>query len=378
MVRHIDQHEGGVKVYTKKLLPKLFQIGSKHDFVLIYRSAEHLGNYRKWPNVRETVCKMPGNLLWDQIGVSRIAHREKVDLIFNPKFTIPFFGRSKKVFVLHGSEWFVIPEAFQWLDRMYFRNFVPLYCRQADAFVSVASAVGKDAVKHAGISPSKIKPVHNGFDHSDFRVINDESVLAGVRAKYELPEKFIMWVGQMYPPKNLGRLFEAFAKIRDDVPHDLVLAGQEAWRAEHEIELIKQLGIEDRVKFTGWVSHEHLPAIYNLADMFVLPSLYEGFGIPLIEAMACACPVLTSQTGSPPEVTDGAAVLVDPQDIDSIASGMRRVLTDRDLMTEMSQKGLRRAQDFSWDKCAQQVLELLEDVGAGRPVSGSLANMGNS
>jgi len=378
MLRHIDQHEGGVKVYTQALLPRLFRFGARHEFVVIYRDSKHIGTYGEWSNVKEVATSIPTSLLWDQVAVPRIARREKVDVIFNPKFTVPLFSRSKTVFVLHGSEWFVIPEAFEWLDRLYFSKSIPMYCRSSDAFVSVSATVGRDAVKHAGADPAKIVPVHNGFDHDIFNVIEDEALLQEIHAKYELPARYILWVGQMYPPKNLGRLFEAFARIKDDIPHDLVLGGQEAWRAKPELELIGRLGIRDRVRFTGWVSREHLPALYNLADLFVLPSLYEGFGIPLIEAMACGCPVLTSKTGSPPEVTEGAATLVDPRDVGDIAEGIRRVLSDPSFSRGLVDKGLRRAQDFSWDRCTKQVLELLENVANGRQLTGSLATLGDA
>jgi glycosyltransferase involved in cell wall biosynthesis len=153
------------------------------------------------------------------------------------------------------------------------------------------------------------------------------------------------------------------AKVKDEIPQKLVIAGEERWRAKEDLELIERLGIKDWIHFTGWVSHDDLPAFYNLADLFVLPSLYEGFGIPLLEAMACGCPVLTSTTGSPPEVVEDAGYLVNPIKVDDIAAGICEVLSNSELRSAMVVKGLERVKDFSWEKCARETLRVLEGVG---------------
>jgi glycosyltransferase involved in cell wall biosynthesis len=378
MLRHYDQHKGGVKVYTHTIVPRLLRLGHDHEFVLLYKNRKHLGTFGELPNVKEIVCPLPGKFLWDQLGVPWIAQKEKVDLIFNAKFAIPFFSQAKKVFVLHGSEWFVVPETFFWPDRLYARKMMPVYCRRSDAFIAVSSVVGTDAAKYAGVDPQKIFTVHNGFDPGAFRVIKEEAICKNVRDRYGLPNRSILWVGQIHPLKNLQRLIRAFARIKDQVRHDLVICGERTPRGNHELDEIDQLGIRDRVRFPGWVSHDDLPILYNLADLFVLPSLYEGFGIPLIEAMACGCPVVTAKTASPPEVTNGAAMLVDPNDVDDIASGMLRVLSNPSLQTEMIEKGLRRAQEFSWDKSAASVLHVLETVAASQPATSVGRLMDNS
>ena len=151
--------------------------------------------------------------------------------------------------------------------------------------------------------------------------------------------------------------------MKDEIPQKLVIAGEERWRAKEDLELIERLDIKDWIHFTGWISHDDLPAFYNLADLFVLPSLYEGFGIPLLEAMACGCPVLTSTTGSPPEVVEDAGYLVNPIKVDDIAAGICEVLSNSELRSAMVVKGLERVKDFSWEKCARETLRVLEGVG---------------
>lgn len=364
MLRHYEQQEGGVKVYTKKLLPLLFSLGSRHQYVLMYQNPKLLGTYAHYPNVEEVAVGMPGTVPWDQIAVPWMARKRQIDLIFNPKFTIPFFSKAKKMFVLHGSEWFVIPEHFKKHDQWYFNAFVPWYCRRADAFIAVSNAVKNDAVRHTGVNPDKVYPIHNGFDPVLFQPVRDRDRLLAVREKYNLPERFILWCGQIESRKNVARLLRAFALIKDEVPHHLVLAGQQRWSTRAELQTMNELNLGDRILFPGWIQHGDLPAVYSLAQLFAFPSLYEGFGIPLIEAMACGCPIVTADTCAPPEVLAGAGCLVDPLSVEGIAAGMRKVLLDAPLREAMIEKGLERAKAFGWDKCARQVLAVFDALNA--------------
>jgi glycosyltransferase involved in cell wall biosynthesis len=362
MLRHYEQQEGGVKVYTKRLLPLLFSYGSRHHFVLIYQNSKLLGTYAQYKNVEEVAVGLPGTVTWDQLAVPWVARQKRLDLIFNPKFTIPFFTKAKTMFVLHGSEWFVIPEHFLKHDQWYFNLFVPLYCRHSDAFAAVSNAVKADVVKHTGVDARKVFPIHNGFDPDIFQPVRDPVRLSAVREKYKLPERFILWCGQIESRKNIARLLRAFASIRNDVPHQLVLAGEQRWSTRAELQVMEDLQLQDRVYFPGWIQHGDLPAVYSLADLFAFPSLYEGFGIPLIEAMACGCPVVAADTCAAPEVLDGSGWLVDPLSVEDIAAGMKKVLFDPQLRAAMVAKGLERSKAFSWDQCAKQVLAVFDSL----------------
>ena len=373
MLRHYEQQEGGVKVYTKRLLPLLFSYGTQHQYVLIYQNSKLLGTYAQYPNVEEVAVGIPGTVPWDQIAVPWIAWKKRLDVILNPKFTIPFLAKAKKMFVLHGSEWFVIPEHFLRHDRWYFNTFVPLYCRHADAFIAVSNAVKADVVKHTGIDPRKVFPIHNGFDPGLFQPVRDPERLRAVREKYKLPQRFILWCGQIESRKNVARLLRAFALIKDELPHQLVLAGEQRWSTRTELQVMQELHLEDRVHFPGWIDHGDLPAVYSLAELFAFPSLYEGFGIPLIEAMACGCPIVTANTCAPPEVLDGAGCLVDPLDVEAIAAGMKRVLLDPELRAGMIARGIERSRAFSWEQCARQVLAVFDSLAPSGTRVNSLA-----
>lgn len=364
MLRHYEQLEGGVKHYTKSLLPMLFTLGPQHQYTLVYQNPKLIGTYAKFANVEELVVRIPGTVLWDQVAVPWVARNRHFDIIFNPKFTVPLLGRAKKIWVLHGSEWFVIPKHFTWYDRLYVAASVPVYARAADAFISVAKFVKDDMLKEVSVDPDKIFPIYNGINPKDFYFIDDTERLNAVRKKYQLPDKYIIWVGQIGTRKNIQRLLLAFAQIAREFPHDLVIAGEQRklQGGKEALSEIEQLGLGHRIHFLGWVNHDDLPAIYRMADLFSFPSIYEGFGIPLIEAMACGCPVVSANIGAPPEVCEDAAVLVDPYDVAAITEGMRRVLSDSTLRDKLIARGLERAKDFGWEKCARQVLEVFDYV----------------
>jgi hypothetical protein len=281
---------------------------------------------------------------------------------------VPLLGKAKKVFVLHGSEWFVIKDQFLWYDRIYLKHAVPVYFRFANAIIAVSRAVKRDAVKAMAVSEEKVAAIQNGFDPAVFRVIEDRDRLRRVATTYVLPERFILWVGQIESRKNIGRLLQAFARIKDRIPHQLVLAGEQRFSfpmaagAARDLKLIEDLGLKDRVHFTGWIPHEDLAAVYALADLFAFPSLHEGFGIPLLEAMACACPIMTANTCAPPEVVGEAGFLVDPLSVDDIAAGMLEALTDDSLRETKVAYGLQRVKNFSWEKCASEILALFETL----------------
>jgi glycosyltransferase involved in cell wall biosynthesis len=365
MLRHYEQHHGGVKIYTENLLPRLLRADAKHRYVLLYQNPALRGTYAGSPHVEEVAIPVPGTVPWDQMAAAWAAKQYALDLLVNLKFTVPLLCRAKTIFIMHGSEWFTIPEAFRWHDRLYHKMFVRLYCRRADAIVTVSRKVKHDLVAFTGTPPDKIVPIYNGFDPRVFCQRQDPELAEEVRRRYQLPEKFILWVGQIYPPKNVERLLQAFKLIAPDIPHHLVLAGERRWRSKEVWRLIESLGLQDRIRFTDWVPHEDLAVFYNLADLFVLPSLYEGFGIPLLEAMACGCPVVTSETGSPPEVVGDAAQLVNPYDISAIAHGIAMVLSDPALRATMIARGLARARLFSWERCAAEMLALFDAVHAG-------------
>jgi len=361
MLRNLGE-QGGIQVYTTNLLGELLALDSPHEFVLLYRDPAFLGAYAGRPRVEEVVVRCPTKLLWDQVAVPWAARRLGLDVIVNPKLSVPLLTGRPTVFTLHGAEQFAVPEVFGRIDRFYTSLMMPVYCRRAGGIISTTHMGVDEIVRYVGADRRKLHPVHEAA-HPRFQRL-DPAACQEVKARYRLPDRFILFVGGINPLKNFSNLLRAFKGLAGELPHALVAVGFLRWKYARDVALIDELGLGDRVFRTGFVPDEDLPAIYNLAEVLALPSLYEGFGIPILEAMASGCPVVTSKTGCSPEVAGGAAILVDPREVGDIAAGLRQVLVDRELRRSLIERGLVRAAEFSWQRAARESLAVYERVAA--------------
>ena len=357
MLRHLGE-PGGIGVYTSNVLRALLSIDHQNEYVLLYDSPQHLGQFADYLNAVERVLPVRNKLWWDQVSVPHFAKREGVDIIFNPKLSIPLLTDRKTVLVMHGAEQFALPWAFKWYDRAYFTLANRLYCRKASAIISMTEIGKTDIAKYMGATPYKIHVVPEAYNEQCHILRADETL--DVKERYSLPEKFILFLGGLNPIKNLGNVLRAYHMIHQTIPHKLVVVGFRRWKFAQDLKLVRQLGLEDKVLFAGFVADEEIPVFYNLADAFVFPSLYEGFGIPVLEAMACGCPVIASRTGCSPEVVGDAALLVDPYNAAEIGRAIALVLGNHYVRQELIQKGLQRVKDFSWEKCARETLAVFQ------------------
>jgi glycosyltransferase involved in cell wall biosynthesis len=228
--------------------------------------------------------------------------------------------------------------------------------RNAAGIVTVSHSARRDLLRLHGVPADRVSVVHEAASPA-FRPIADRARLAEVRARYSLPERFMLYVGTIEPRKNLMRLMSAFAIARQaGIRQQLVCVGPYGWASRDLAGHIEQLGLRDAVHFTGYLPFEDLPAIYNLGDFFAFPSLYEGFGLPVVEAMASGLPVMTSNTSSLGEIAGDAAETIDPTDTDAMADAIRRLAMDADLRRDRSERGLKRARQFSWTQTAREML----------------------
>lgn len=361
MLRAIEDRQG-IGIYTLNLLDHLLKIDGRNEYVLWYRTPALQGRYAHCRRVREEVLTAPNKAVWDQIRVPRAASRAGVDLIFHPKFTVPFLTRRPAVMTVHGASWFVRPELYpNKLDLAYVRAIMPWYCRKAAFILSNSDLTTQDFIRILRVPPAKIRTVRLGTNAS-FRLIEDPAELEAARREYRLPDRFILSVIRYDPRKNFANLIAAFRLLRRHVSCKLVVAGLgvEKYRQEYALDAD---GTSADVHFLGWVEPARLPALYNLARCLLFPSIYEEFGIPVAEAMACGCPPVVSRTGALPEVAGEAGLLVDPFDPEDIAQALERVWLDHGLHAALRQRGLERAKLFTWDRCARETLEILEAVG---------------
>jgi glycosyltransferase involved in cell wall biosynthesis len=243
------------------------------------------------------------------------------------------------------------------------RPLVDFASRRADAIITVSQSAKRDIVQLYGWDPERVHVVHEAAAPS-FRRMHDIGELERVRRRYKLADRFILYVGTIEPRKNLPKLIEGFARRRKagDLPHQLVCAGPYGWLSRDIEARIERLQIEDTIRFTGYVPFDDLPALYNLAEMFVFPSLYEGFGLPVIEAMACGVPVITGQVSALTEIAGGAVEQIDRLDADAIGDAIVALARSRDRRDELAALGLQRAHSFSWPRAARETLEVYRQV----------------
>ena len=370
MLRHYDQHMGGVRVYTRKLLEAMLDLRSGHEFVFLYRHPALMGTHAGDPQVQEVALPARTFLGWDQVAVPRAVRRHRIDLLFNPKYSIPLRAPCPSVWVCHGLDWYVMPWASRFVDRLSHRFLVPRYAARAAAIIAVSEVTRRHVLQYLPVAGDRVFTVYSGVDDV-FRRTPDPERLRAVRARYALPERFLLYAGAIYPPKNFTRLVRAYARVGPERGIPLVIAGGEnRFLSERELREPEALGIGDWVRRPGWVDQEELAAFYALAEALLLPSLFESCGLPVLEAMAAGCPVVTADRYGTKELAEGAALLVDPESVDSIAAGIRRVLDDADLRGELVAAGRERSRSFEWRRCAAETLRVLERVGeAHRPVA---------
>jgi len=362
MLRAIDG-QGGIGVYCQNLMDHLLAMDRKNQYVLYYAKAKFVGRYAQYDNVEERYLPAKNKVLWDQFVVPRHAKRDKLDVLFHTKFTLPilpFSTKCKTAMAIHGASWFVAPELYGKLDVRYIKTVMPRYCRKADAIISNSQLTTDDFIRILKVPESKIHTALLAADDS-FSPVDDPAVLEETRQEYDLPKRFILSVVKYDPRKNVPKLLDAFAEFRKSHEAKIVIVGLGCDKYREECGLVAK-GIADDVHFLGWVDNKRLPALYGLADFLFFPSVYEEFGIPTVEAMCCGLPVVIAKTGALPELAGDAGVLVDPSDVDDMASALERMWTDAPLRQTMSERALARAKQFSWAKCASQTLEVLESL----------------
>jgi glycosyltransferase involved in cell wall biosynthesis len=288
-------------------------------------------------------------ILWEQTVQARAMHRAGVDLIHDPAFVGPMLNRSPFVVTVHDLSFLLYPRNFRAFNRLYLRSLTRLSVRKARRVLAVSESTKQDLVRCYGISPSKIDTVHNGVDASFHPLPADQ--VAAFRAERGLPNEFILFVGTLEPRKNVLTLIEAYAQLSRNRP-PLMLVGGRGWLYDKVFARIESLDLSNEVHFVGYVPAEELPSWYSAATLFVYPSLYEGFGLPPLEAMACGTPVITSTASSLPEVVGQAGLLVEPTNTEALTVTMARALTDTDLRESMQAAGLLQAKNFSWQRAA--------------------------
>ena len=300
-------------------------------------------------------------LIWQQIVLPSQAKKSKADILHSPAMISPVRSTIPTVLTVFDTCIVSSPQSFPLWQRTITNKFLPTCIERADRIIAISHFTKREILRIYPDTPAdKIIVTWLGVNPR-FRILNEESKLT-VRKKYNLGKPFILSVSSSNPRKNLKTLIDAYSKIQDQIDHDLVLTGEYNWKSNELYKLVVELGLSDRVKFTGYLPAEDLPVLYNLADLFVLPSLYEGFGLPPIEAMACGTPVITSNVTSLPEVVGDAAITLDPLNLELLAQTMRNLIMNDTERATLRNKGIERAKLFTWEKCACETLAVYKSL----------------
>ena len=315
----------------------------------------------RWPTRRPL-----GRIAWEQMVQPYALASHRVDMLHSLAYVLPAAWFGPSVVTVLDLSFILFPERFRPMNRFYLHTFTRLSARRADRVIAISENTRRDAVRLLGLDEHKVQVVHCGVDTS-FRPL-DAEIIEEYRRKQGLPEQFILFVGTLEPRKNVVGVIEAYHylmrqwNLADGKLPDLVIAGARGWYYEEVYRKVQQLELDSHVHFIGYAPAEDLPLLYNAAEVFVYPSFYEGFGLPVLEAMACGTAVVTSNTSSLPEVIGDAGLALDPHDSERIGKAIQQVLTERDLREHFRTTARRRAAGFTWQRTAQETVAVYRQV----------------
>ena len=360
---------GGVGVYIRFLMRGMFSVQKdwKPFVFLSKKTIQSDPDFAKKDSVKAVNIRSlhpQVRLLSEFFAWPRILKRQKINLFHSPISYVPPGVKIPAIVTVHDLRYFHYPETYTRLRGKFLERIIPKSAHSAVKILTVSNATKKDIIKYLNVSADKIQVIHEGIDAARFQAQYSEQNYQSVKKKYRLPDRYFLTVGHLEPRKNYERLFESLAILaeRYHIKIPLVVVGQENWYFQKIYDKVKKLKLSDSIHFTGFVNDADLPVLYQKADLFIAPSLFEGFGFTPLEAMAAGIPVAASNTSSHPEILGDAATYFDPYDPEEIAQTMRDVFSDMDLRSTFVQKGRRRVQKFTWDSCCAQTFREYEKV----------------
>jgi glycosyltransferase involved in cell wall biosynthesis len=359
-------HDFGIGTYIRNLLRHLARIDGQTEFVILCRPEDREMLATVGENFRP-VPETSGNYsIAEQIKIPWALRREGVTLFHAPHYVLPPLVRCRSVVTIHDCIHLMFPQYLPNRAGLFYAKWsITQAARRATRVMTVSESSKRDILRFVDTQPEKIDVIYNAYDER-FAIEPREDDVVRVRERFQLHDEFVLYAGNVKPHKNLERLIQAFDLVRKrGLDHlKLVLIGDEISKYTALRRAVHQHQLHKYVRFLGYLPEETLAVMYRLAGVFVFPSLYEGFGLPPLEAMASGTPVVTSNVSSLPEVAGDAAVLVDPYDPEAIADGIYRVLTDERLRRVLIHKGIARAGQFSWEQSVRRIRAIYGEVGA--------------
>jgi glycosyltransferase involved in cell wall biosynthesis len=355
----------GSSTVAFSLLKTFEEIDQKNEYEIFFPSAPLSDLPKERPGWKYRVLKP--KRLWTRIALPLELYRrkDKPDIFFSPTHYIPRFSSVKTVATIFDLSFLHFPEMFQKKDLWQLKSGTKYSIDNAESIVTISEFSKKDIVGQYRIDPKKITVAYPGKNEV-YMPVNDQSAIKKTQNKYKTGDSYIIYIGTIQPRKNLKRLIEAFKDVEEAklvIVGKTIGEGREGWMYEDILDYPKKLGIDDKVLFTGFVNDQDLVLLVNGAKAFIQPSLWEGFGMPVVDAMSCGTPVLVSSASCLPEVVGKAGLTFDPYSVTEIEDKINQILSDNKLREELSRKGLERAREFSWKIMAKKVIDVMEGVG---------------
>lgn len=362
----LNRKYSGIQHYIESLLINLNNLNSKYEIELLLPES-YVG-----PLVNSNFSIMRADIssgrsqriLCENIILPRhLFKKQNKTLYHSPAYILPLLCPAIKVVTIHDLIALKYPQFCTKESEYYFKLMLPYTIKRADKIIAVSEIVKQEIIENFKISPDKIDVIYHGV-RENFKRINDIQILQQISKKYNLPHNYMLFVGNLEPKKNLDGLLRALAIVKKNKSLNikLVIAGQNAWKFDTIYQCVNDLHLHNEVLFLGYVPENDLPILFNLASFSIFPSLYEGFGLPAIEAMACGTPVIVANTGALPEVTGNCAFPVDPYNIEKLAEAIYLFSTDASLREHYAKSGLQHIKKYSWEMAAVKTLQLYENL----------------
>ncbi len=351
----------GIGQYIVQLAARLQGLAPDHRFTILRSRKDH--TLPTHPAAHAPALWTPSHHRLEQLALPVELLRLRLDLLHSPDFIPPFIGSFQRVITVHDLNFLYYPQFLTADSRRYYNNQIERAVRVADHILADSHATQLDLIKLLNVPDEKITVVWLAPDEAVYRELSPDE-LSAARARLHLPDRFILFAGTLEPRKNVAGLIRAYRILldRSAANPDLILAGSRGWLFDETQALVNELRLTDHVRWIDSPADVDLAALYNLTSMLVLPSYYEGFGLTVLEAMACGAPAIISDRGSLPEIAGGAALEIDPDDPVEWADTIERVLSDAALAHDLRRLGLQRVTEFSWERCAQETLAVYQRV----------------
>jgi glycosyltransferase involved in cell wall biosynthesis len=358
--RILNKRHGGPKRFSLNLIKALIKIDKKNTYYLIL-DKDFEFPFKLPKKFKKIKLKTKSILIFEYLNLPLFTYKEKIDYLILPNLTFAPYLKSKKLPVFHDIIYFEKDQKreFRFFDNLHNKIMISI-CKKLSSSNLCVSEFTESRVKDI-LGLKKTEVIGEGVEDS-FKPITNKKKLNKIIKKYNLKVPFIFYIGSLSPRKNIKRLIFAFDSIKNEIPHNLYLFGGYSWLDKDIKELLNQEKYKDRVFKKGFIEEEDLPALYSLSTCFIYPSLYEGFGLPILEAQACGCPVISSNTTSIPEVGGNSIYFINPYNEDEIAKAILNITKDKKLREELIKKGYKNIKRFSWEKTARKVLNACKKI----------------